>query len=160
MLAKWFEEHQRLSRKTRFASQLAAFLISVFTILSLYDIAHFFYFNPSYSGRFFEIHLLFQSVIFQSVIFVIFGSRFVLSFFESKLAFTFGQILWAIALITLLIFWYISIPEPSPFGIYSTRPDPNFKHTSLIFSSLAMLYLILSPFRQITTIIIAFIKSK
>ena len=160
MFAKWLEEYQRLLRKTRFISQLALFLISVFTILSLYDIAHFFYFNPSKSGRFFEIHLLFPSVIFQSVIFVIFVSRFGLSYFKSKKAFTLSQILWLIALITLLIFWYISISEPLSFGIYSTRPDPIFKHTSLIFSTLGMWYLILSPLRQITTIIIALIKSK
>lgn len=160
MLTKWFEEYQWLSRKTRFISQLAAFLISVFTILSLYDIAHFFYFNPSYSGRFFEIHLLFQSVIFQSVIFVIFVSRFVLSFLKSNTTFVFNQILSVTGIILLVIYWYVSIPEPAPFVILATRPDPLFKHSSLIFSSLAMLYLILSPLRQITTIIIAFIKSK
>ena len=84
MLAKWFEEYQKLSKKTRFVSQLAAFLISVFVILSLYDIAHFFYVNPSNTDRFFEIRLLITSVIFQSVIFIVFALRFALFFFLSK----------------------------------------------------------------------------
>lgn len=160
MFAKWFEEYKKLFQKTRFISQMAAFLISVFTILSLYDIAHFFYFNPSYSDRFFEIHLLFPSVIFQSVIFIIFVSRFGLSFLKSKKAFIFNQILWIIGFSLLLFYWYISRPTQEMFRIYSTFGDSIFKHASRSFDGLGMWYLILSPLRQITTIIIAWIKSK
>ncbi len=51
MFAKWLEEYRKLSRETRFISQLAAFLISVFSFLSLYDIVRFFNMNPSYFGQ-------------------------------------------------------------------------------------------------------------
>lgn len=160
MFAKWLDEYQKVSKKTRFVSRLAAFLISVFVILSLYDIAHFFYVNPSNTDKFFEIHLLITSVLFQSVIFVVFTSRFAVSFFISKKTFVFDKFLWLIGLTMLVIFWYISIPEPTGFVIYSTVPDSIFKHTSLIFSGFGTYYLILSPLRQITTIVIALIKSK
>lgn len=160
MNSKWVEEYRRISLKTQFLSKLGTFLLSLLVILSLYDIARYFYDYPSELNRFFEIHLLFTAVIFQFVVFVIFSLRFVLSFFKSKKVFFINQIFWLIGVLTLIIYWYISIPDPIPFGIYSTYPDPTFSYSSQVFSGLGMYYLILSPLRQITTIIIALVKSK
>ncbi len=160
MLAKWFEEYRKVSKETRLISQLAMFLFSIFTILSLYDIAHFFYFNPSALNRFFEINLLFPAVIFQSVILIIFAARFVLLLFKSKKAFAFNQVFWLIGFTLLISYWCISRPVPGPFVIYSTFGDSIFRHASRIFDGLGMWYLILSPLHKIITIIVAIIKSK
>lgn len=160
MFAKWLEEYQRLSERLRFLSKLSAFLVSLFAVLSLYNIARFFYLENYGLHRLFEIHALFPAVIFQLVIFLVFAVKFASLFFRSEKAFAVNQILWLTGIILLVTYWYFLRIEPSPFGIYSTVPEPFFRHSSPIFSSLAMLYLILSPLRQITTIIIAFIKSK
>jgi hypothetical protein len=160
MFAKWFEEYQRYSERMRFLSKLSAFLVSLFAILSLYNIAYFFYIYNYGFNTLFEIHNLFPAAVFQFAIFLIFALKFALLFFKSKKAFIFDQILWLTGIILLLSYWYFLRLEPRLFGIYSTVTEPFFRHSSPIFSSLAMLYLILSPLRQITTIIIAWIKSK
>lgn len=159
MFAKWFGEYQRLAKKLRFLSKLSAFLISLFAVLSLYNIAYFFYIDNYGFNKIFEIHNLFSAIIFQIVIFLIFALKFCLLFFESKRAFVLSQISWLTGIILLLSYWYFLRLEPAAFGIYSTVPEPFFRHSSPVFSGLGMLYLILSPLRQIITVIIAFIKS-
>jgi hypothetical protein len=160
MFAKWLEEYQSLYEKLGFLSKLSAFLVATFAILSLYSIAHFFYVESYGLRRLFEIHALFPAVIFQLMIFLVFALKFASSFFHSKKAFIFSRILWLAGLLLLISYWSISRPEPLPFEVYSTYPDPSFRHSSPIFDGLARLYLILSPLRQIITIIIALIKSK
>ena len=160
MFAKWFEQYQELSEKTSFISKLGTFSVAIFAGLSLYDIARFFYLYPSESHRFFEIHLLSTAVVFQLLILFIFASRFVLLFVNSKHASVYRLILLIVGLILLAVYLYISIPEPTPFEIYSMKPDTPFRHASPLFSTVGIWYLILSPLRQITTIITAFIKSR
>ncbi len=160
MFAKWLEEYQRLSNEMRFVSKLGTFLVSLFAILSLYNIAHFFYLGNYGVQILFEIQALLPAVIFQSVIFLVFAAKFASLFFKSEKAFVFNQILWMTGIILLVTYWYCLRLEPLSFGIYSTVPEPFFRHSSPVFSTIAVVYLILSPLRQITTIVIAFIKSK
>lgn len=160
MLAKLFDEYQRLSEKAGFVSKLGAFLISIFTILSLYDIFYFLYFSPSGLKNFFEIHGLFSAVIFHALILMVFAARFVLLFFKTRKFFYFNQILWLIGLTLLAVYWFISRPVPGPFTIYSTFPDPIFSHASQMFDSVGISYLLLSLPVKFLTLIIALIKSK
>lgn len=160
MFAKWFEEYEKLSEKTSFISKLGTFAVAIFALLSLYDIARFFYLNPSESQRFFEIHLLSTAVVFQLLILFIFMSRFVLLFVNSKHASLYRLILLIVGLILLAVYLYLSIPEPMPFGGYSFEPYSRFRHASQLFGAVGILYLVLSPLRQITTIITALIKSR
>jgi hypothetical protein len=160
MFAKWFVEYQNLSQKTLFVSRLAAFLISIFAFLSLSDIARFFYFNPSSLGGFFDVHLLSTAVVFQLLILFVFVSRFALLFVNSRRASVYRLILLVVGLILLAAYLYLSIPREAASGIYSTGPNPIFRHASSVFGVVGICYLILSPLRQITTIITALIKSK
>lgn len=159
MLAKWFEEYQELSEKTSFISKLGTFSVAIFAVLSLYDIARFFYDNPSKSDRFFEIHLLSTAVVFQLLILFIFASRFVLLFVNSKHASIYRLILLIAGLVLLAVYFYLSIPESTGFG-YSHELLSLFRHASQLFSFIAFWYLILSPLRQIITMITAFVKSR
>jgi hypothetical protein len=156
MFANWFEEYRELSEKTLFISKLAAFSVAIFTLLSLYDIAHFL-FNWH---RFSDTRLLSTAVVFQLLILFIFLSRFVLLFVNSRRVFIYRLILLVAGLLLLAVYLYLSIPEPVPFTVYPIRPDTPFHHASPLFSTVGIWYLILSPLRQIITIITAFIKSR
>lgn len=159
MFAKWFEEYQKLSQKTRFISQLAAFLIALFALLSIYDIVYFLHINNYLSVKgFLKFPGLFTSVIFQISVLIVFASRFVLLFFNSEKNFNISQILWLFGLIIIVIYWYILRPEPRPFEIYSTFPLPIFSYASNSFDKTLILYLILSPLKKIVTIAILLIK--
>lgn len=160
MFAKWFEEYRSLAEKTSFISKLAAFLVALFALLSLYDIARFFYLNPSESQLFFKMQLLSTAVVFQLLILFIFLSRFVLLFVNSKHASVYRLILLIVGLILLAVYLYLSVPEPAALETYSRNADMLFRHASPLFSFIAFSYLILSPLRQIITIITAFIKSR
>lgn len=155
MFAKWFEEYQKLSQKTLFISQLAMFLISIFTILGFYDIVRVLYLD---SLNVFEIHGLFSAIIFQLSILIIFATRFVLTFFDKEKYFWLNQILWLSSFSLLIIYWYISIPVPGPFEMYSTFGPEIFRHASRYFDSFGMWYLILSPTRRFVIFIYSLIK--
>lgn len=160
MFAKWFEEYRKLSEKTLIISKLGAFLVASFAGLSAYDITHFLYDNSSESHRLFEIHLLSTAIVFQLLILFIFASRFVLLFINSKHVFIYRLLLLIVGLILLAVYFYISVAEPSSFAVYTTVPDMPFRHASPLFGAVGIVYLILSPLRQIITIITAFIKSR
>ena len=160
MFAKWLEEYQRLSGKLRFLSQLAAFLLSLFAVLSLYNIAYLFRLDNYAFNQLFEIHFLFPAVIFHLVIFVTFAAKFALLFFKSKRFLYLNHILWIIGLIVLANYWYFSILEPIPFGLYSMEPPSNFRHASGMFDFVGVWYLLLSLPVRFLTLIIALIKSR
>lgn len=163
MVAKWFEEYQKLSRKTRFISQLAAFLISVFSLLSIYDIARIvMYHEPQFLKGLTETELFefWISMIFQILIFTIFVLRFSLLFFKSSKSFWLSQGLSFVGLILFAVYLYISIPPKSEvsFGIYGTYPAGFSKYASLRFDTFGICYLVLSPIRQIITLIHSYLK--
>ena len=161
MFGKWLEEYQKLSQKTRFISQLGAFLIALFAKLSLYDKAYYLHINNYLSVKgFSEFDGLFTSVIFQTIVLIIFALRFVLLFFKSEKTFNISQFLWLFGLIIIAIYWYISRPEPGPFGFYEMIPTPIFSYASKSFEKILILYLILSLLKKIVIITIALIKSK
>src|SRR5688572_10310365 len=105
MFGKWFEEYQKLSQKTRFISQLGAFLIALSALSSLFDIACYLPYNET---GFFEIYTLPIAVIFQTIVLIIFALRFILLFFKSDKTFNISQFLWLFGFIILVIYWYIS----------------------------------------------------
>lgn len=159
MVAKWFEEYRRNSQKTLFLSKLGAFLVSLFSILSLYNIARIFYIENYELQRVFEIHLLFTAVLFQSAIFLVYAVKFGSLFFKAKKSFVFNQWLWVIGLLFLILYWYISIPEPNPFVLSGGRTEI-FRHSNPIFNAIGIYYLILSPIHRIITAVISYFKSK
>lgn len=169
MSASWAEEYKRFSQKTRFLPQLAAFLISIFSVLSVYEIAHGIYFeffyleNPpliSQFKRFWEESGILYSLIFQLSIAVIFTFRFVLQFFESTKIFWLNRILWIVGFIILISYWQMSKPPSEmPKYIYVNSWEI-FRHASPILSWLGIWYLVLSPLRQIVISAAALIKSR
>ena len=92
MSAKWFEEYRGLSQQTRFISQLSAFLIALFALLSCITILNATYHNPSVWKNLGNRILI--AVISHSFIVVIFATRFVLLFFNSRKTFLLSQIAW------------------------------------------------------------------
>jgi len=159
MFGKWFEEYQKLSQKTRFISQLGAFLIALSALFSLFDLAYRLYIYSS-SLDFFEIYGLPTAVIFQTIVLTIFALRFILLFFKSEKTFNISQFLWLFGFLIIVIYWYISRPEPGTFGFYSTFPDPIFRHAAGIFDGIGVLYLILSPIKNLIMLLIMLIKPK
>lgn len=164
MFGKWFEQYQKLSQRTRFISQLGAFLIALSALLSLFDIVYFLHFINYLSVKgFFKVNGLPTAVIFQTIVLTVFALRFVLLFFKSEKTFKISQFLWLFGFIILVIYWYISRPEPpepGAFGFYSTFPEPIFSHAARIFDGFGVFYLILSPVKNVITLLFTLIKSK
>lgn len=159
MIAELFEEYKQLSDKLRFMSKLGAFLIAIFTLLSLYDIADFFNHNPQYWEEFikYKENGLLPALIFQTVIFLIFAARFVLLFFESRKLFGINQCLWILGFGVFAIYFFISNNykyglDPAHIGI--------FRHAARSFDFVGFGYLLLSLPLKFLTLIIAFIKSR
>ncbi len=157
MFAKWLEECQRLFQKTRFISQLAAFLISIFALLSLYDLARFFNENPKYLKEFIEESGLLSSISFQVSILIVFASKFVLLFFRTTKTFWLNQVLCLVGLILLASYWVFSKPTSGSFQIYSTYTII-FRHASRSLELYGLYYLLFSPVRQFITLIYSLIK--
>ncbi len=76
MFAKWLKEHQRLSQKTRFLSQLAAFLVATFSLLSLYENLRAGYFVSEYAESYWRTFAI--SIVFHILVILFFGSLFFL----------------------------------------------------------------------------------
>lgn len=157
MFAKWLEEYRRLSEKSRFLSKLSAFFLSMFTLLSLLAWLN-------YSE--FIIHLTpdekaeyWLSIFFQLAVFIVFASRFVLLFFNTRKIFWFSQILSFLGLIILASYWLESRPSDSYYKFF---PDEwvIFRYAFPTLEWFGLYYLILSPARKILTLILAILKSK
>ena len=158
MFGKWLDEYRRLSQKTRFVSQLGAFLLSLFSLLGLYDIVKFFSNNPQALESFIEESNLISSVIFQISIVIVFGARFTLTFIRKEKAFWINQTLWLIGFSLLAVYWYVSRPVPLPFGVYSTFGPELFRHASQYFGAFGIYYLVLSPVQRFIKLICALLK--
>lgn len=161
MFAKWLEEYQRLSQEPRFLSQLAIFLVSIFSLLSLYQTARFFYYEPQLLSGFTETEgtRFWSSIVFQILIFMAFASRFSLLFFKTSKSFWISQVLYLIGITLLAFYWLISRP---PDGYYKFFPDQwiVFNHASTSLEFFGLTYLILSPIRQSITFIYSLVKVK
>jgi hypothetical protein len=158
MLGKSIEEYQNISRKTRFISQLAAFLIAIFSAFSLYDLAGFFKKYPEELNSFIENTGLLSSVAFQASISIVFAAKFVLLIFNTKKVFWLNQLLSVVGLALFVSFWWWSKPADTGFGIYSTNVE-YFRHASRGFH-LGLYYLFLSPLYHLFTVVVALFKSK
>ncbi len=168
MFAKWLDEYQKLSRKTRFISQFAAFIIALISLLSLYTNLHAGYLNPGYvesHGQYFWI-----SNLFHILVACFFGSRFVLLFFDSR-SFWLAQLLWIFILITLFI-WRVYTVEGLENFIKDLFPaqeivaapsfdggnETFFSNVSDTLQILLLSYCFLSPIRQFFTFVISVFK--
>jgi hypothetical protein len=159
MSSNWFEEFRKISEKMRLISQSAAFLISIFSFLSLCDLTRIYYAEFQSLKEFLEVAGLKSAILFQAAILLIFAARFVLLFFKTKRVFWLDRILWIIGLTLFISYFSISrVHEDLNYGLYSTRPEV-FRHAPRSFDFLGMWFLVLSPIRQFLTLIIAVIKS-
>ncbi|CAN5420006.1 hypothetical protein BH18ACI1_BH18ACI1_13920 [soil metagenome] len=161
MFAKWLEECQRLFQKTRFISQLAAFLISIVAIFSLSSIFRAVYYNQEYLINNWDKFLI--SVVFHILVSLFFATRFVLLFFNSKKSFWLSQLFWLMCII--ILFAYSAVTKESIYGFFYTPPKSDisfgldyypqiFLHASDSFAILAFLYFFVSPIRQFITLLI------
>lgn len=168
MSAKRIEEYEKLSQETRFLSQLSAFLISIFSLLSLYEIIRgiyfeFFYLETPQDFEHFKSFLeesgIVYAVIFQLSIASIFAFRFALHFFKSRRVFWLNQITWLIGFIILVSYWLALKPPDNIFGLYSTYPSPVFfRHASQSFEFSGIGYLLLSPIQKVIILIMSLTK--
>ncbi len=169
MFGKWLDEYRENYLKTRFISQLPAFLITLISLLSLYTNLHAGYLNPGYvesHGQYFWI-----SNLFHVLVACFFGVRFVLLFFSSKKSFWFAQLMWLFVLITLFI-WRVYTVEGLENFIKDLFPAqeivaaPSFDGGNETFFSnisdtlqiLLLSYCFLSPIRQFFTVVISVFK--
>ncbi len=168
MFAKRLEEYRENYLETQFISQLSAFLISLLSLLSLFDNLHAGYLFPEVvknNWRFFWIPIIFH--IFVSLFF---GVRFILLFFSSKKSFWLSQLFWLLGLVVL--FTWSCYTEHSFYGFFrasfqvpssiastiSEAPNTNFSNASQNLSLWGTAYFFLSPIRQFFTFIISVFK--
>ena len=152
MSAKWFGCYKDFFYKTRFISQLSAFLVSLFSLLSFYDLLWSGYYNPLYVEANKKVFLF--SIAFHIFLFLIFAIRFTLLWFSSNKSFLLAQFLWLIGLTGLLIYSF-SMSEPK-IGHHQTE---YFLLISSSLFSLISLYIVLSPIRQLTVLMISYFNS-
>ena len=173
MSAKWFEEYRGLSQQTRFISQLSAFLIALFALLSCITILNATYHNPSVWKNLGNRILI--AVISHSFIVVIFATRFVLLFFNSRKTFLLSQIAWVVCIITIFgyftatrFFFYGSYFSPeynNPMNSTSISFDEStdsklFLYASNSLVNLLSVYFFISPVRRFITFWRAGFESK
>ena len=159
MFGKLLKEYQKKSRRTVFISQLGAFLVSIFALLSLYDLVEFYNANYRHLRDFIEVYGLLSAVFFQVSIMLIFGARFVLTFFKKEKIFWVNRILWLVGFSLLLSYRYNSRPLQGTFGIYSTY-ESLFRHASRYFDSFGFWYLVLIQIRQVIILFCSFLTSR
>ncbi len=160
MFGKWFEEYQKLSQKTRFISQLGAFLIALFAMLSLYDWLQIYISYPNIVNEYRLMSDVFiKSLIFQVLIGLIFFARFVLLFSKSD---KMNWVKVALYLIGLgLLVSYNLISPRLPYNPDIAHHDTDiFKFASTSFNIIAVFYLVLSPFIKFCLGALALSKSK
>lgn len=167
MFAKWFEEYRKNYLETRFISQLPAFLISLFSLLSLYTNLHAGYLNQTYVKS--NVEYFGVSIFFHILIAFLFGVRFVLFFFNSKKGFWLAQLLW-ICIIATIIFWsaysrggFAEISNDLFYKSGGAAPsfDGDHSYFSLASDSLQTLlsiHFFTSPIRQFFTFVISTFK--
>lgn len=160
MFAKWLEEYRNLTEKWQFISKLAAFTISIFTVLSVYDVICFYYYDLSDANAQFIVELrIIPAIIFQVSILLIFVLRFVLLFYNTRNLFWCNQVLYLIGLLLITTYWFYSLPPGNDFQVYSTYPNV-FIRASRSFDNVALGYLIFSPLKCFIAVLAAFVKSK
>ena len=159
MFAKRLDEYKSLLNKSQLISQIAVFIVSIFSLLSLYDLIRFFNENPHRLNEFIETSDLLTAIAFQISILMVFVSRFILLFFKTKNFFWISQILWLFGLTLLASYWLFSRPSELPFKFYSTYTT-YFLYASRSFDSIGVWYLFLSPLRQIIILLLSFTKEK
>ena len=158
MFAKWLEEYRKILIESQFLSKLSAFLVAIYSLLSLYQLCRALYFSSHYlNSTLDERYTLIYSIIFQISIALIFASRFILHFFKSTKIFRLNQTLWLVGLIVLSSYWLVSRP---PDGYYNFFPDEwiIFSHASDSLEFFGIWYLLLSPIRHLITFIHALIR--
>jgi hypothetical protein len=152
MFAKWLVRYTDFFYKTRYISQFSVFLISLFSILSLYDLLWSGYYNPMHVEANWNLYSL--SIAFHVFTFLIFAIRFTLLFFNSKKGFWFSQTLWLIGFLGLTIYLFnMSKPE---VGHQKTE---YFLNISASLFSLIKLYVVLSPVWQLVALTISYFNS-
>lgn len=160
MFANWLKEYRSLTEKFQFISKLATFLISTFTILSIYDVIYFYCCDLSDAKLQFIVELkIIPAIIFQCLILSVFISRFILLFYAARKVFWFNQVLYLIGLLLISTYWFYSLPPGNGFGVYSTYSSV-FIRASRSFDNAAFSYLIFSPLKCFIVILAAFVKSK
>jgi len=168
MSAKWLEEYRENYLETRLVSQLAAFLLSLLSLLSLFNNLHAGYLFPEVVKN--DWQFFWIPIIFHIFVFLFFGIRFILLFFSSKKSFWFSQLFWFLGLVVL--FAWSCYTEHSLYGFFyesfqgslsaapsfSEAPDTNFINASQSLSFWGATYFFLSPIRQFFTFIISVFK--
>jgi hypothetical protein len=159
MIKNWLEEYKRLSEKTVFLSKFGSFIIAIFTLLSLYDFARFFYIEPNFWNSFTETEKaeFWVSIVFQLSIFIFFTLRFTLLFFKTSKIFWLTQGLSFVGFILLASYWFVSRP---PIDYYKFFPHEwvVFSYASRSLELYGLYYLLLSPVRRFITLIISLLK--
>ena len=175
MFAKCLEKYEILSGKWHIVSRLFAFLITLFSIFSLFSNLRAGYNVPEYVRT--ESLTFWTANAFHVLIIILFCSRFFLLFSKTKKSFWFENLFWFSSLITLYI-WsvftlgtYYGIFEEFfrtssnhvSFCMYCRNgifPNAIFVNTSNSLEVLYFLYFFFSPIKRIFTFISAFIRSR
>ena len=163
MFEKWYESN----RKLRFLSQLSTFLITLFSILSFYDMLVAISYNKSALNS--VKNNLVISGIFHIALGLLFASRFIVLFFNAKRFFVISQIVWSVCIFSIIAYHLTTrftlygayFPTSSiSLGVDNYYPIVNFLYAGNGFGFLIFFYCFLSPARQVITLISAYFKSK
>ena len=152
MLARWIENYRKFFYKTRFVSQLPAFLISIFSMFSLYQLIWSGYYNLHYVQA--NLNECLFAAAFHLFLFLTFSIRFVLLFFNSKNGFWLSQSFWLISFAGTLTYCIIS--GSSGTGHHA---PVNFLYVSSTLLALIAFYLVLSPIWQLTVLVVSLFYS-
>lgn len=158
MLVKWLDNYKRLAIRTRFISQLADFLISVFCVLSFGYFLLGVYKTPEYLSYSDGVEALMESFAFHSIVLVFFAGRFLLLSARPNRFFWLSELLWAMSLAVLLTYGVITRGSLYHFFYYDGPPYDYlavFRNTTNAFQLTAGFYLFISPLRHLVTLIIS-----
>ena len=113
MNSKWIDEYRRFSGKMKFLSKLIAFLIFVFSIISLSVTIRGLIYEPEMLINAIEFSI--PSIFFHIIVTIVFSIRFSLYFTDSRRMFNLSQVLWIIGYLTILTYaiysyyWYLRL---------------------------------------------------
>jgi hypothetical protein len=165
MLMKTLDEYRKYFDKIRFLSKLASFLLAISAFSSLY----FFAIALSYAEpptqvfwNFVKEDNLLVWLSFLIIILITFFARFICLFYKSDKSFRIGQILWSFGFILIFLYFisYYFLENNQQFdGFYHGEKEP-FPYSIKSFQFFAFFYMLLSPIKELLTLIFAFIKSR
>jgi hypothetical protein len=162
---KFIESYENNLVKFRFISKISPFLIAIFIMLEIGD----FFTNLQMNPAFFENNQnsVVLSLLFQTLIAILFISRFILLWFKKSKFIWLSQLVWLFSWLTILAYYFVTskiyygtVSGNSEFRCYDCIYYDTFLHASTGLTITLIFYLFFSPIQQIIMLTASFLNRK